>query len=91
MIKTKQLAGLLTTKLALIILLSAPSQPVFAQDGAALEELVVTARKREENVLEVPLSITALTADNIEAKGIGEFKDMIAFTPGFHFTECSAK
>ena len=89
MIKTKQLAGLLTTKLALIILLSAPSQPVFAQDGAALEELVVTARKREENVLEVPLSITALTADNIEAKGIGEFKDMIAFTPGFHFAEHS--
>ena len=89
MIKTKKLAGLLTTKLALIILLSAPSQPVFAQDGAALEELVVTARKREENVLEVPLSITALTADNIEAKGIGEFKDMIAFTPGFHFAEHS--
>ena len=59
------------------------------RDGAALEELVVTARKREENVLEVPLSITALTADNIEAKGIGEFKDMIAFTPGFHFAEHS--
>ena len=89
MIKTKQFAGFLTTKLALVILLSTPSQTIFAQDGAAIEELVVTARKREENVLDVPLSITALTADNIEAKGIGEFKDMIAFTPGFHFAEHS--
>ena len=89
MIKTKQLAGLLTTKLALIILLSAPSQPVFAQDGAALEEITVTARKREENILEVPLSITALTSSDIEQKGIGEFKDIIAFTPGFHFAEHS--
>ena len=51
--------------------------------------MVVTARKREENILDVPLSITALTSENIEAKGIGEFKDIISFTPGFHFAEHS--
>ena len=33
-----------------------------------LEELVVTARKREETVLDAPLSITALGADQIEAR-----------------------
>lgn len=60
-----------------------------AQEGAALEEITVTARKREENILEVPLSITALTSSDIEEKGISEFKDIIAFTPGFHFAEHS--
>ena len=57
----------------------------YAQGANALEEIVVTARKREESLLEVPLAITALTSADIEARGINEFKDIIAFTPGFHF------
>lgn len=62
-----------------------------AQEKAAssLEEIVVTARKREENLLEVPLSLTALTASDIELKGLTQFKDVIDFTPGFFFAEHS--
>ena len=66
------------------------TQVTIAQEGASLvEEIVVTARKREENILDVPLAITALSASDIEDKGISEFKDIIAFTPGFHFAEHS--
>jgi len=66
------------------------TEKAVAQEGAALvEEIVVTARKREENILDVPLAITALSARDIENKGISEFKDIIAFTPGFHFAEHS--
>ena len=36
----------------------ASPMPVFAQQVAVLEEIIVTARKREENLLEVPESIT---------------------------------
>ncbi len=54
-----------------------------------LEEVVVTARKREESLLEVPLSITAITAADIDAKGITEFADLVDFTPGFFFAEHS--
>ena len=54
-----------------------------------LEEVVVTARKREENLLEVPVSITAITAADIDAKGITEFADLVDFTPGFFFAEHS--
>ena len=89
MIKFKSIASYFTFMLAITIIFTSYSQHTLAQEGAALEELVVTARKREENVLDVPLSITALTSENIEAKGIGEFKDIIAFTPGFHFAEHS--
>jgi len=56
---------------------------------SVFEEIVVTARKRDENLLEVPLAITALTARDIEEKGILEFKDTVSFTPGFFFAEHS--
>jgi len=80
------LAALVTT---FCITLTTPETTI-AQDGASLvEEIVVTARKREENILDVPLAITALSANDIEDKGIGEFKDIISFTPGFHFAEHS--
>jgi outer membrane receptor protein involved in Fe transport len=54
-----------------------------AQRGLAIEEIVVTARKREENLQDVPLSITAFTADNLAAAGIRSIQDIAAFTPGF--------
>ena len=58
-------------------------------DEYVLEEVVVTARKREENLLEVPVSITAITAADIDAKGVTEFADLVDFTPGFFFAEHS--
>ena len=54
----------------------------FAQEGAALEEIVVTARKREENLQDVPVSISVVTADLINTAGILEVKDLYDLTPG---------
>lgn len=48
-----------------------------------LEEIVVTARKREESLLEVPLSISALTADQIDTIGIKDVSELADFIPGF--------
>lgn len=82
--------GYLTLFVAIFCITLTTSEALIAQDGVSLvEEIVVTARKREENILDVPLAITALSANDIEDKGIGEFKDIIAFTPGFHFAEHS--
>jgi iron complex outermembrane receptor protein len=66
------------------------TSPIFAQaDGSAYEEVVVTARKRDEKLLEIPLSMTAISASDIEDKGITELVDLVAFTPGFFFAEHS--
>lgn len=66
------------------------TSPVLAQaDGSAYEEVVVTARKRDEKLLEIPLSMTAISASDIEDKGITELVDLVAFTPGFFFAEHS--
>lgn len=58
-----------------------------AQDGAvALEEIVVTARKVEERLQDVPLAITAFSAAEIQAAGIENLDDVANFTPGMTFS-----
>jgi iron complex outermembrane recepter protein len=47
-----------------------------------LEEIVVTARKVEENLQVVPLSITAITAETIERASIRSALDIANITPG---------
>ena len=56
--------------------------PVLAQES--LEEVVVTARKRSENLQEIPESVTVLNADLIEARRIHNIKDFSALVPNLH-------
>lgn len=54
---------------------------------AQIEEIVVTTRKRAENLQDVPIVVTAFTAENLERKGIGSLQDVLKFTPGVQFNE----
>ncbi|MEL7189067.1 MAG: TonB-dependent receptor [Pseudomonadota bacterium] len=49
--------------------------------------IIVTARRREESVQDVPIIIEALTADQIEARGIANVEDIAKFTPGLVFDQ----
>ncbi len=51
------------------------------------DEIIVTARKREENIQETPLSISAFTSNMIESAGIRNMADLAKFTPGFTLDE----
>jgi iron complex outermembrane receptor protein len=51
------------------------------------EEIVVTAQKREENILDVPISITAFSGDALDAKGIGDPKTLAQSIPGVTYGE----
>ena len=66
--------------------LTAP-KVAFAQDGAVaaggLEEIVVTARKREEKLQSAPLSIAAFSGDALEKAGIDDFSEIASRVPGF--------
>ena len=55
------------------------SVDLYAQ--AVLEEVLVTARKRAENLQDVPISITAFTAADIESAGIQRPEDYIGLIP----------
>ncbi len=84
--------GFVSTCSAFAILASAP-QVVSAQDqdsAGGLEEIVVTARKRAEDILETPLAITAVTAEDLEAKGITSFNQLVESTPGVNLSNASA-
>ena len=56
-----------------------------AATTGALEEIVVTATRREESISRVPISITAINQDAIDQKGIKDFSDIVRFTPGVAF------
>lgn len=48
-----------------------------------LEEIVVTARKREESLQDIPISVTAFNGSQLQALGANESGDVAKFTPNF--------
>nr|VFJ48166.1 MAG: iron complex outermembrane recepter protein [Candidatus Kentron sp. FW] len=52
-----------------------------AQDAVMLEEVSVTAEKRVEKLQDVPISVTAFSADAIVKAGIEDTQDFISLTP----------
>ena len=55
-------------------------------DEPVIEEILVTAQKREQSLQDVPISITAFGADTIERAGIREFTDYASKTPNVGFS-----
>lgn len=58
--------------------------PALAQE-AVLEEIIVTARKREENLLDIPVAITAITGEQVENFGLNDLQDVAKIVPGLTF------
>jgi len=52
-----------------------------------LETMTVTAQKREENIQEIPASITALSEIQIEDAGIKDMEDLTYYTPNLHINK----
>jgi iron complex outermembrane receptor protein len=80
---------------ASLLALSLGAAPSFAQtatpgggqstmagsDNGGLEEIVVTARKREEALLDTPIAISAFSSERIQSEGIQSIDDVAKFTP----------
>lgn len=63
------------------------SVPAFAQDTAAAESdegvIVVTAQLREQNLVDVPMAVTAYGGEFLDEFGLNEFEELSRFVPGF--------
>ena len=59
-----------------------PIQVVQAQSAQAIEEIVVTARKRQETLQEVPVVVNVLTEDAISSQRIESIRDIGTIVPG---------
>ena len=54
---------------------------------AQLEEVVVTAQKREQSLQDVPISITAISGERIQEAAINSFNDLDSYVPNFEVSE----
>jgi len=77
------------TKASLGVLASVLALTAQAPVAYGLDELVVTARKRAENLQDVPLAITAFGADSLKQRTITQLEDIAALTPGLTFEDFS--
>ncbi len=55
--------------------------PVVTAEGITLEEIVVTARKRSENLQEVPVAVSALTGEDLAIRGTGNIAELADEVP----------
>lgn len=77
------------TSFVTMVALSAPS--AFAADSGtevvSLQEVVVTAQRREQRLIDVPIEVTAITGSEIEARGVTSLQDMQYSVPGLTMSE----
>jgi iron complex outermembrane recepter protein len=57
-----------------------------ASTAPALEEIIVTAQKRSENLQDVPISVVAVSAQQIKDAGITDIRNLAILTPGLTVT-----
>lgn len=55
--------------------------------GSVLEEIMVTAQKREQSTQDVGIAISAFTGDQIQALGFTSTTDVVAMTPGVQYNQ----
>lgn len=59
--------------------------------GETIAPIIVTAQKRQENVQDVPMSMSVLSDVDLEDAGIGNVSDMVAFIPNLFLKASSAE
>lgn len=75
------IAALLTTTLP--ILVSAQSD--------ILEEIIVTANRREQSIQDIPVNISVMTGDELEAAGVSSLADLIQVIPGLAYSDLGVR
>ena len=77
----------LHVRVATLLLLCSASTPALAQAASAappsdsVQEVVVTAQRREQSILQVPVAVTALTSRSLEAKGVTNSAQLSSVVP----------
>ena len=66
---------------------NAPVSQAGSSASGQVEEVVVTAQRRSETAQSIPISITAITAKQLENTGIQTTQDLVVATPGLTMTQ----
>src|SRR6202158_1819586 len=57
-----------------------------ASDSEGIQEIVVTAQRRSENLQNVPITIQAITGDQLKQLNVTTFNDLLKYTPNVTFS-----
>ena len=79
-------ASCLTVSAAVLAFTGMPVAYAQGNGEQTLEEIIVTAQKREQALADIPMSITVLTGDALERQQADNFQDLVAMIPGFSLT-----
>ncbi len=69
--------------MALLVVAAIGAMPVAA--WSQIDTIVVTARKKEENLQDVPIAVTAITAEQIQRQGVADLDDIVQDDPSVLF------
>ena len=86
MMSTRFIVGILGASVSLMGPHVALAQSV-PSAGDQLQEIVVTAERRNESLVNVPISVTALSADTLERSGVDSMSDLGSVVPGLHIDQ----
>ena len=75
------------TAIALVTTMTAQTNYVSAAESATLEEIVVTATRREMNASDVPFNISAISGEEIEAANITDVQELMRAMPGISVSD----
>ena len=78
-----------TALLALFLVSTRISAAGTFREFEPIEEIVVTARKRDERLLDIPVAVTAYSADGIQRAGFQNIRDVTLLTTGVQFHQQS--
>lgn len=76
----------LSCAFAALVPASAVAQPTAAENSSVLEEVIVTARQREESARDVPFALTVLDSDVLAARRIDDTQSLFRQVPGLSLT-----
>jgi len=79
------LSGTLLAVLGLMLI----AVPTLSYSQQILEEIIVTAQKRDENLQVVPISVTALSGEQVQALGMTDFTEITQQIPGLQLSAWS--
>jgi outer membrane receptor protein involved in Fe transport len=77
--------------LAISATLSGNAVAVDAASQPALTEIIVTAQKRQENIQDVPVSVMALSGQELQDAGVKDIKNLQVLTPGVTVTSTTSE
>lgn len=69
---------------------AAQAQQASAAEAAANSDIIVTARKRQETLLDVPVAVTAISGDTLAKQNINSVREAAALSPGLNISSDGA-